>query len=65
YYVVDHESPQAWKDAIITLYNNPSLYEQLIQQGYREAKMLPQSWNDAANTISKEFSKIMGEDKYV
>ncbi|MDR8377583.1 glycosyltransferase family 4 protein, partial [Acinetobacter baumannii] len=54
-----------WKDAIITLYNNPSLYEQLIQQGYREAKMLPQSWNDAANTISKEFSKIMGEDKYV
>ncbi|MEN4916787.1 glycosyltransferase [Acinetobacter pittii] len=65
YYVNDHESPQAWKDAIITLYNDPSLYQQLIQQGYQEAKMLPQSWNDAANTISKEFSKIMGEDKYV
>lgn len=65
YYVNDHESSQAWKDAIITLYNDPYLYEKLIQHGHQEAKILPQSWSDAANTISKEFSKILREDEYV
>lgn len=65
YYVNDHESPQAWKDAIITLYTDSNLYQLLVQQGYKEAKILPQSWDDAANTISNEFSKIMREDKHV
>ena len=58
YYVTDYESPQAWKEAIVLLHSDPELCVKLIQQGYKEAKKLPQNWSDAANIITEEFLKI-------
>lgn len=63
FYIDDHASPEAWKNGLIYLYQNPNVRADLIQEGYNEAHNFPKNWDMAARIISQEFSNVC-KDKY-
>jgi glycosyltransferase involved in cell wall biosynthesis len=55
--LIDPNSPQAITDAVIELYKNPTLYNNLVEKGLARVKFF--SWQNTAEQVAKIYDEIL------